>query len=192
MTTRNFNRTANPYEPAEIISKAVNEIPAQSKKARTLPPVTPIVIDTREQKGWNWENDPTVTTTRATLSTGDYTLAGHETAICIERKSLIDWVNTIVAGHGRFHEELLRMKSYDRSFIIIEASIDDICQRKYEVGAVRRNISPDSIMHMSIGIMLKYPWARVIFGDDRYTAACVCKDILRQYKRMVDDVKKGG
>lgn len=188
MTTRNMNR-----QPFKAVTKAVTPSTPTPRTVRTSPQCVPIVIDTRERKPWSFTVDiDNAIATRGTLATGDYSVRGYETRITIERKSLTDWVNTIVNNHDRFHKELIRMKDYDRSFIIIEASVTDICERKYEVDGVRRNIDPSTIINMTLGIMLKYPWTQIIFADDRYTGRCICRDILRQYWKTREMAKEAG
>ena len=183
MTTRNMNR-----QPIMQL-----EPPTQQPTInvdRTKAPLLPIIIDTREQHPWNfYEDEDKATTTRHKLDTGDYSVAGYEHRICIERKSLIDWVNTIVNSHNRFHVELLRMRDYDRSFVIIEGSVDDIMHKKYETPAIKRNISPETIIKMSIGIMMKYPWVQVVLADNRYSAKIVALNILRQYWKAHEAAK---
>ena len=193
MTTRNMNRQSpssiNDPSPAPTPTPVKPMVP--KAVSRTSPPCVPIVIDTRERQPWAFtvEIDNAVST-RGTLATGDYSVRGYETRICVERKSLIDWVSTIVNHHDRFHKELIRMKDYDRSFIIIECTLKDIAERKYEVSGVRRNIDPSTIRNMSIGIMLKYPWVQVIFADDRYEGKCACLTILRQYWKTREMAKE--
>ena len=183
MTTRNMNR--------QPIMKL--EPPTQQPTInvdRTKAPLLPIIIDTREQHHWNfYEDEDKATTTRCKLDTGDYSVRGYENKICVERKSLIDWVNTIVNNHNRFHVELLRMRDYDRSFVIIEGSVDDIMHKKYETPAIKRNISPETIIKMSIGIMMKYPWVQVVLADNRYSAKIVALNILRQYWKAHEAAK---
>ena len=53
--------------------------------------VPPIVIDTREQTPLVFPSG--VATVRGTLRTGDYSVAGHEAAFTVERKSLSDFTS---------------------------------------------------------------------------------------------------
>lgn len=59
-----------------------------------------VIIDTREQLPYNF----TFESTRATLKTGDYSLAGLESVVSIERKSLDDFVGCITTGRDRFEK----------------------------------------------------------------------------------------
>ena len=192
MTTRNMNRQASSInDPSQAPTPTLPKQTTQKSVSRTTPPCVPIIIDTRERQPWAFtvEIDNAVAT-RGTLATGDYSVRGYETRICVERKSLTDWVNTIVNDYARFRKELKRMESYDRSYIIIECTINDICERKYEVGGVVRKIDPTTIMHMTLGIMDAYPMTQIIFADDRYNGRCICRDILRQYWKTREMAKE--
>jgi len=58
-----------------------------------------IIVDTREQSPYSFATiTPPPETIRATLKTGDYSLAGYENKITIERKSLIDAFGTFGEG----------------------------------------------------------------------------------------------
>jgi len=205
MTTRNFNR--QPISVAKVDAELNAKLDAecnarmttkptakpmfQKSVSRTSPPCVPIIIDTRERKPWSFtpETD-NATATSGTLSTGDYSVRGYETKICVERKSLLDWVGTIVHHQERFRKEISRMKTYERSYIIIECTINDICERKYEVDGVHRNIEPKRIIEMTLGIMDYYPHVQIIFADDRYNGRCICRDILRQYWKTREMAKE--
>lgn len=188
MTTRNMNR-----QPVEVVTAKSSPTTTAPKSARVNVPLVPIIIDTRERQPWAFtvEIDNAIAT-RGTLATGDYSVKGYESKICVERKSLTDWVNTIVNDYDRFRKELKRMESYDRSYIIIECTINDICERKYEVGGVVRKIDPTAIMHMTLGIMDAYPMTQIIFADDRYNGRCICRDILRQFWKAREMAKEAG
>jgi len=81
-----------------------------------------IIIDTREKKPWFFSG---VETTRAKLDTGDYSLAGLEDKLCIERKQNVSELAENVC-QARFEKELKRMEEIPHSFLILEFSIDDI------------------------------------------------------------------
>ncbi|RPH47035.1 MAG: hypothetical protein EHM91_06585, partial [Planctomycetota bacterium] len=68
----------------------------------------PIVVDTREQRPYRFDPQFVVVTRRA-LPAGDYSIAGHETAVAIERKSLGDFVTSVIHERERFERELARL-----------------------------------------------------------------------------------
>ncbi len=96
-----------------------------------------VIIDTREQLPYNF----TFESTRGTLKTGDYSLAGLESVVSIERKSLDDFVGCITAGRDRFEKELSRADSLERFWVVIEANLTSI-----ESGLYRSKVNPESVL----------------------------------------------
>jgi len=92
-----------------------------------------IIIDTREK-------DPFplallgAAVIRRKLDTGDYSIDGLESRVCLERKSLDDFVGTFVmhmrarrAGNqSRWGREIERMKLIPRRVIVIEGTLEHI------------------------------------------------------------------
>ncbi len=93
-----------------------------------------VKIDTREQRPWAL-NEELFATERATLTTGDYSIAGLEDRFAIERKSLGDAVGTFIHGWLRFRRELNRLSCFDLALIVIEADISDVLEHRYESDA---------------------------------------------------------
>jgi ERCC4-type nuclease len=97
-----------------------------------------VVIDKREQKPYKFENlrdnkdwkgrsaRLIVPTVRATLKTGDYTLADYEDLIILERKSKEDLYQSISQNRENFVGRLERMESFEFAAVIVEASWDDL------------------------------------------------------------------
>lgn len=86
-----------------------------------------LICDTREQRPLVFNNLPirgakNLPVERGTLKTGDYTVKGMETLVCIERKSGEDLYGTLIGGHDRFLRELERMRSFKYRYLIIETS----------------------------------------------------------------------
>ena len=59
-----------------------------------LLPVT-VVIDSREQEPYGF-NPHLVRPVRRALPAGDYSVEGHETTLAVERKTLDDFVGTVI------------------------------------------------------------------------------------------------
>lgn len=84
------------------------------------PESVPIIIDTREQNPYSFSG---FNTCRATLSTGDYSVAGMErSGVAIERKNLMDAVGVCGAGRSRFMRELDRLKAFEVGIVLIEST----------------------------------------------------------------------
>lgn len=93
-----------------------------------------IIVDTREQTPWTFEGQA-VTTKRAKLAAGDYSVAGYETRIAIERKSLDDWTGTVIRDRARFYRELELLRSYPFRAVIVEAGVREILSGSYRSSA---------------------------------------------------------
>jgi ERCC4-type nuclease len=67
-----------------------------------------VVVDTREQEPYSFDSDK-VSAVRKALPAGDYSLVGLEERVAVERKSLTDFVSTVIRGRKRFHRELEKL-----------------------------------------------------------------------------------
>jgi ERCC4-type nuclease len=75
-----------------------------------------IIIDTREQHPWAFDNHVTA---KRKLDTGDYSIEGLEDLLCIERKkSASEFANNIV--ESRFKDLIFRMSNIKYSFLLLE------------------------------------------------------------------------
>ncbi len=88
-----------------------------------------VVIDAREQA-------PLVFTllqaVPGTLYSGDYSVAGMEHLVSIERKSIDDLANCCMGvNRDRFERELLRMRGYRFKRLLVVGSREDIASGKY-------------------------------------------------------------
>lgn len=106
-----------------------------------------------------------VTVTRSALRSGDYTVAGLEERVGLERKSLGDFVQTVIHDWIRFRKELNRLAGFDLAAIVIEANIGSIYRHEYESDAV-----PSAILGKINGIWCDHG-IPVLFWEDRQTAA---------------------
>lgn len=100
----------------------------------------PIVVDTAEQRPWTFQPER-FTVERRSLDTGDYSIAGFESLITIERKSLGDLVSTVINDWIRFRKELVRMSGFDFAAIVVEANVEQVMSKQYESEA-----NPASVM----------------------------------------------
>lgn len=117
--------------------------------SETDPRIT-VVCDTREQKPWVFSPERFIVE-RGTLQTGDYTIKGLESRLRIEKKTLGDYVGTVVGSWLRFVRELNRLTFFDVGIIVVEADIDDVLQHRYESEA-----SPSSVIGRANAIMLDF------------------------------------
>lgn len=100
-----------------------------------------ILCDTREQAPYTFDRYQGVTVERASLQTGDYSLAGLHDHIGLERKSLDDLTGTLTKGRERFQRECERGRGLDYFGLIIEASLEDVRNHAY-----RSQMTPQSLL----------------------------------------------
>jgi ERCC4-type nuclease len=88
-----------------------------------------VLVDTREREPFplhanhpNWIGGER----RVALKTGDYTVEGMETLLCLERKSLGDVVACTVANRRRFLAACRRLAQFPWKALLIEATLEDI------------------------------------------------------------------
>lgn len=121
-------------------------------------PLPPIVVDTREQRPWDFGSDlicrlmggPLISV-RGTLPTGDYSVQGLEGFCAIERKSLPDFVACCTRERDRFKAEMARLKSFSVCAVIVEASAMDVQQACY-----RSQVRPQSVLATALAIQSDY------------------------------------
>ncbi len=102
------------------------------------------IVDTREQLPWTLAP---LRTAGGTLDTGDYSVAGLEHYVAIERKSLTDYLGCIGGGRERFERELHRMVSYPVRAVIVEAGWADLESGQYG----RSQLQPAHVIGSTLG-----------------------------------------
>ncbi len=133
-----------------------------------------VVVDTREQQPYQF--DPAhVTSVRRALPVGDYSLEGYETAMAIERKSLDDFVGSVIASRERFARELRALAEYDLGCVVVEGSLEDVLARRYRSGA-----HPSSVFGAALSIIVDHGVA-VFFCGDRQIACRFVQGLLCRY-----------
>jgi DNA excision repair protein ERCC-4 len=137
-----------------------------------------VVVDTREQAPYAFDPER-VTIVRRALPAGDYSLDGHETAIAVERKSIDDYVASVVRGRDRFARELRILAGYDVACVVVEAALDDILARRYRSGA-----HPNAVFGATLSIIVDRS-VPVFFCGDRQIAQRFVEGLLCRYHRKV-------
>ncbi len=89
-----------------------------------------VIVDSREQAPFNFTGlegegrdagRPVVVETRVeALESGDYSIAGHESKLSIERKSVNDFFGSIGGGRERFEREMERLAQLEFAAVVIE------------------------------------------------------------------------
>lgn len=150
-------------------------------KIRTDREEVRVVIDTREQTPWNLEP---LQAKKGTLPTGDYGLLDFPEAISIERKELSDFISVIGHGRERFERELMRLKAYEASMVIVEASWQDL-----EAGDWRSKIKPNVVLQ-SIASWVSQGHNIILAGDRQMAERIARSALFFAYRRKVLPVKR--
>lgn len=96
------------------------------------------LIDTREQRPLSLEPMRMET---ASLETGDYSVKGYQDYIRIERKSIDDLTQCVGKERERFDREMIRLRGYRFSAVVVEANWEDVLEHKY-----RSQVHPNSVV----------------------------------------------
>jgi ERCC4-type nuclease len=115
----------------------------------TIANLRPVCLaDTREQLVLPIRRLPVI---RKTLYCGDYSLAGAEWAVGIERKSIEDLVSCCLSDRDRWIRSLLRLRGAHFRRLLIIGSRGDI-----ELGRYRSKVSPKVILHTLSSFEIRY------------------------------------
>lgn len=143
------------------------------------------IIDTREQKPFVFTGiGEVIDLTVGTLKSGDYSVAGYETRVAVERKSLEDAVMSMTWGRERFERELMRLSSFQRAAVVIEGSMQDVLD-----GAFRSQAAPQSIIGSCAAFFVDYG-VPFIFANNPATAAYFTQKLLYKYWERQEFPKK--
>jgi len=141
-------------------------------------PVT-IIVDSREQEPYAFKGDG-IQVIRRALPAGDYSIAGHEESVAVERKTLEDFVSTVIRSRKRFFKELRTLSAYDAACVVVEADLRDILGGSYRSGA-----HPNSILGILLSIVVDFG-IPVFFCSDRQAACRFVEGFLLRYHRKVN------
>lgn len=139
-----------------------------------------IVADTREQHPYSFP----CTTNRKALVAGDYSVEGLEDRVAVERKSLADFVHTVIHDHERFGRELLLLSTYNAACVVVEADLDSVLRGGRQDDL--RGAKPESVLGAAMHIHLRYG-IPVFWCGSRQAARAFTEMYLRMAVRM-----KGG
>jgi ERCC4-type nuclease len=139
-----------------------------------------IVVDTREQQPYLFDPTRVVAVKRA-LPAGDYSLEGYETSVAVERKSLDDYIGSVIGDRERFLRELGELAAYDLACIVVEATVEDVVLHRYRSGA-----HPNSVMGATVAIIVDYH-VPVFFCGDRQLACRFVERLLSRYHRKAQE-----
>jgi ERCC4-type nuclease len=138
-----------------------------------------IVVDTREQEPYSFA----CSVVRAPLRAGDYSVEGSEDRVAVERKSLPDFLYTVIHDFNRFAAELKKLARMEAACIVVEADLDQVLRQRY--GPVLRTVTPQAVLGAAVHISLR--WGVPVHWCGSRQAACAFTDVyLRAFARLSD------
>lgn len=140
-----------------------------------------IIVDTREQRPWTFSGPFRIE--RAALPAGDYSIAGFETSVAIERKTLDDYVQSLILHRERFKRECERHRSYELKAIIVEADAGDVFAHAY-----RSKAAPNAVIATGLAFLQDYGVA-TIWAGNREHAEHMAETMLRRFHRTHHEAK---
>jgi DNA excision repair protein ERCC-4 len=111
--------------------------------AELSPEAVTAVIDTREQLPLDLAP---LRSERGTLTTGDYSVAGLESVVAVERKSLPDLLACVGQERERFDREVVRLLAYPVRALVVETTWPEL-----EAGDWRSKVTPAAAVGSCIG-----------------------------------------
>jgi len=147
-----------------------------------------IIIDTREQKPWSFENHVVA---NQKLDTGDYSIEGLENLLAIERKrNISEFANNIT--EKRFKNVIDRLSKIPYSFILFEFDFDKVIH--YPIGSdipkklwSKIRISPAYIIKNIIELQINHNIHVVFCGDSsnaEIIALSIMKKVYKEHKHV--------
>ncbi len=136
-----------------------------------------IIIDTREQEGWEFDC-PTV---RRKLEAGDYSVDGLDALVAVERKSLKDFVSTVIHDFPRFAAELEKLSKLEAACVVVEADLDHVLRGLAADDC--RGAAVESILGAAVHIGLRFG-VPVFWCGSRQAARLFTDAFLRMFVRL--------
>ena len=145
-----------------------------------------IIVDSREQQPYAFSCE----TVNKALVAGDYSVVGFEDRIAVERKSLHDYVNTVIHEYGRFSRELLLLSTYAKACVAVEADLDAVLRGMRQDDL--RGAKPESVLGATLHIMLEFG-VPVVWCGSRQAARAFTEMYLRMaVRKLVQNSVEGG
>lgn len=119
-------------------------------------------------------------TERQHLKTGDYTVAGYEKNISIERKSLSDLFKTISGRREQFRAECMRLSYMEFGVVVVEANLQDIVNNPPPYGKVTSKTIYRTVLSWST--TGRVPW--FFCGDRRFAEITTFRVLMRAWQKL--------
>lgn len=133
------------------------------------------LVDTREKRrrleGFN--------SRRATLHTGDLSIAGLQESVACEMKALEDLLACFGRSRERFEKELQRARSFRHFFVVVEAPLSRIIDGEYQ-----NQINPKAAFETIMSFQTRYPPVSFWFGRNAAEAEMIAVSLLKKAARQ--------
>jgi ERCC4-type nuclease len=145
-----------------------------------------VLIDLREKSPYGFTGLRTdagrplrVLTRAVRLETGDYSLAGREGEVAVERKELSDYFRSIGAARSRFVRELRRLNGMMSSAVVVEATWDAIMESPLVVS----RLFPKAVCAVTHNLRHRFPNVVWHFVSGRREGELTTFGILERFAR---------
>ena len=179
-----------------------------------------VLIDSQEKQPWMFTGLKTdadkkyspllVPTTYRSLGVGrgDYTLAGYETNVGIERKSCEDLHGTILGWNPpgrpradesearsrreRFKSELATLNEYEFAAVVVEATLGTVLRTSPATDTRDGPLNAKYLHRAILSWMQRWPKVQWLFCDDRRLAEVTAYRLLEKFWQHKKEEKKKG
>lgn len=159
------------------------------KPVVAVPFPVPVIADTREQQPYEFAGlkadarqgggPLVIEVRRGTLASGDYSLAGYEDRVAVERKSLADLYGTLGKGRERFERELARLNAMETARVVVEAEWSVVVGEP----PPRSRLNPKTVFRSVIAWMERFPRVHWFLVPGRAFAEAATFRILERFLR---------
>jgi ERCC4-type nuclease len=140
-----------------------------------------IIVDTREQLPLQFGKHNTI---RFKLFVGDYSTVKLRELFCIERKSLEDLYGTIIQGHVRFRNEIIRAHTNNIELVIVVEGTKKDFQAKNFSGGKKRKTTGETLIKIVNTIESKYKVPIVWCKNREESAKYIRKSLQLKEKQL--------
>jgi len=137
-----------------------------------------VVIDSREQLPYAFDPER-IRAIRRALPAGDYSLDGFEDRVAVERKSLEDFVSTVIRRRERFVRELDRLGRMEVAGVVVEGDLTQVLRHDYAGGA-----HPSSVLGAAVSIIVDHHVPVFFAGNREGGRLFVERLLLRAHRRL--------
>lgn len=111
------------------------------------------------------------------LPAGDYSIAGLEAVVAVERKELDDFVSTVIHDRERWIAEVRLLARMPHPLILIEATLRDILDRRYTAA-----VHPEALVGEIISLQVAWQIPVFMAGDRQAAQEFLGKWLMKVYQ----------